>query len=211
MIFNGRKIKDISGLRSGKLVAIKPVNPQERYGDKSRKVILWECQCDCGSKTILRTNRITSGDIKSCGCAGIQGKRKRGYKLSQFPYRNGFENYKGLVPLWYCSRVKNGAKKRKIYFDITPSEMSDLFIRQNKRCVFTDLELKFGITSHDTEITTASLERIDSSLGYVKDNIQWVHKKVNWLKGTRTNIEVVDFCRKIKDIVVMVVKKSENI
>ena len=29
---------------------------------------------------------------------------------------------------------------------------------------------------------TASLDRIDSSLGYVKNNVQWVHKDINKMK-----------------------------
>ena len=29
---------------------------------------------------------------------------------------------------------------------------------------------------------TASLDRIDSTKGYVRGNIQWVHKDINWFK-----------------------------
>jgi len=31
--------------------------------------------------------------------------------------------------------------------------------------------------------TTASLDRIDSSIGYTEENVQWIHKDINSLKS----------------------------
>lgn len=54
---------DITGLRSGKLTAIKPTN--KRTGDGS---VLWECKCDCGNISYVKASDIKANNILSCGC-----------------------------------------------------------------------------------------------------------------------------------------------
>ena len=54
---NGAKIKDITGQRFGKLVAL-------RYLGHST----WELQCDCGNITAARLNNLQKGHTTSCGC-----------------------------------------------------------------------------------------------------------------------------------------------
>lgn len=46
---------------------------------------------------------------------------------------------------------------------------------------------------------TASIDRIDSSKGYTKDNIQWVHKNVNIMKMDQTMDQFLYICKKIVD------------
>ena len=58
------------------------------------------------------------------------------------------------------------------------------------------LELKFG-TRYYGEETTASLDRIDSSRGYDADNIQWVHKDINWMKQDFSQSEFIAYCRRV--------------
>ena len=44
---------------------------------------------------------------------------------------------------------------------------------------------------------TASLDRIDSSRGYVPENVQWVHKVINRMKGTLSDDEFKSWCRTV--------------
>lgn len=57
------KIKDITNIRFGNLVAIK--NTGKR--DKGRNLI-WLCQCDCGNTCEVSGNNLRTGHTKSCGC-----------------------------------------------------------------------------------------------------------------------------------------------
>jgi hypothetical protein len=41
---------------------------------------------------------------------------------------------------------------------------------------------------------TASLDRKDSTLGYIKGNLQWVHKDVNMAKGLMTQESFIKMC-----------------
>lgn len=56
------RYKDITGVRSGRLVAKKYVG-KDKYNNA-----LWLCQCDCGRETIAKGAAIRSGEKKSCGC-----------------------------------------------------------------------------------------------------------------------------------------------
>ena len=56
------KFRDITGMRFGRLVAL------EYAGKGINKQTLWICKCDCGNKTIVRLESLTSGRTQSCGC-----------------------------------------------------------------------------------------------------------------------------------------------
>lgn len=44
---------------------------------------------------------------------------------------------------------------------------------------------------------TASLDRIDSTKGYVEENVQWVHKDVNFMKSNLTEQRFKELISKI--------------
>ena len=52
--------KDISGVRFGKLTALKLVYKKPRYW--------WECVCDCGNFKLATLYQLETGTTKSCGC-----------------------------------------------------------------------------------------------------------------------------------------------
>jgi hypothetical protein len=68
----------------------------------------------------------------------------------------------------------------------------DLFIAQNRTCVLSGVRLTFGKRGN-----TASLDRIDSSEGYVEGNVQWVHSEINRMKGRLSDKNFVEMCRKV--------------
>ena len=53
--------KDLTGQKFGRLTAIK-LNRTE-----NRKTY-WDCICDCGNTVTVRTDQLTRGVAKSCGC-----------------------------------------------------------------------------------------------------------------------------------------------
>lgn len=46
---------------------------------------------------------------------------------------------------------------------------------------------------------TFSLDRIDSKIGYIEGNVQWVHKMVNMCKQHYTQEEFLEMCVSIAD------------
>lgn len=68
---SGRKnAKDLTGLRSGKLVAL------EKSSLRSQRKIKWKCQCDCGKICYVASSDLINGHTQSCGCLRSGGEEK---------------------------------------------------------------------------------------------------------------------------------------
>lgn len=99
----------------------------------------------------------------------------------------------------YWSSLKTGAKRRNLEFSISIEYGWRLFLNQNKKCAISDIDLIFRNNNSDKKSQTASLDRIDSSKGYVEGNVQWVHKKINTIKWDLDQKEFIELCYKITD------------
>lgn len=66
---NTSKIKDLTGQKFNHLTVI---------GIAERNPLKWECQCDCGNTTGVRTCNLTRGLVKSCGCIHHRGNPTHG-------------------------------------------------------------------------------------------------------------------------------------
>lgn len=58
----GRRHGEIAGMRSGRLKAIRPTG-ERKHGRR-----VWECLCDCGGTAYVRSDLLTTGATRSCGC-----------------------------------------------------------------------------------------------------------------------------------------------
>lgn len=56
------KAMDLTGMRSGRLVAIEDVG-KSRQGKR-----LWKCICDCGCEIVTISVSLANGKTRSCGC-----------------------------------------------------------------------------------------------------------------------------------------------
>lgn len=57
------RIKNIAGIRFGKLTVVEPTNRRGANG-----AVYWLCKCDCGKDHIVSTANLRNGSTKSCGC-----------------------------------------------------------------------------------------------------------------------------------------------
>lgn len=174
---------DYTGLRFGYLEVIgmspKPADKRREY-----QAI---CKChNCGKENCrIFTINLRKGRAKSCGCLKgyrIKGKDRKNYK--------GHEGITGSI--W--GRIKQGAIKRGLDFTITIIEAWTLFEQQEGKCALTGLPIAIG---EGRFMGTASLDRKDSSRGYLLDNIQWVHRNVNIIKHSCSQEYFITLCRKI--------------
>lgn len=93
--------------------------------------------------------------------------------------------WRGAGPItgeWF-GRVQRNARLRGIDFEVTIEDIYELFQSQGGRCSYTSWPLVFADYSAGRR-GTASVDRIDSSFGYIKNNIQLVHKNINFMKGS---------------------------
>lgn len=80
--------------------------------------------------------------------------------------------------------------RKKWKFTITPEDMYDLWDKQQGLCAYSKLPLN-NIANH---LQLASLDRIDSSIGYTRSNIQLVCTAVNKMKQNLTEEQFLNFC-----------------
>lgn len=94
-------------------------------------------------------------------------------------------------------RIVSGAKNRGLDFSISIDSTYQLFLDQNKKCKLSGVDITLSPLHRDQSDSTASLDRIDSSKGYIEGNVQWVHKNVNIMKQAMSDKEFIDWCKKI--------------
>jgi hypothetical protein len=186
--------KNLLGNRYGRLEVVKYIG-----NDNSQKA-MWECWCKCGNKTNARASDLTSGKIKSCGCYRLETSRENVLKAHmKYPKSYGFKGI-GDIPGGYLSRMKHRAFIRQLEYSISKEYLWDLFLTQDKKCAMTGLDIGFGKWKDGLQgKSTASLDRIDSTEGYVEGNVQWVHKDINNIKQDYTVSKFLNYCKLVID------------
>jgi|APSaa5957512535_1039671.scaffolds.fasta_scaffold145598_2 hypothetical protein len=92
--------------------------------------------------------------------------------------------------------IKESAEKRQIPFIITTSDAWKVFLTQEKRCALTGMKLDFSCFGYRG---TASLDRVDSSMPYVRHNIQWVFSPINIMKGCHNQHYFKHLCKLVTE------------
>jgi hypothetical protein len=115
--------------------------------------------------------------------------KKHGRKNQAHGQWKGYED----ISLTYWKNVQNGAKNRKIHFQLTIEEAWQLYLKQNKTCALSGRPIYFMACNNNT----ASIDRIDSSKGYTLDNVQWLHKDLNFAKQSLSNNDFVKMCQEV--------------
>lgn len=148
--------------------------------DRRRKSL---CQCVCGTQKYIRDEVLKSvlegksNYGRSCGCT---------VSVSEFDV--------------FFTRVETNARTRKYDLNITAKDIENLYIKQNKKCALSGVEIDFGKRIKKSKYyCSASLDRIDSSKGYELDNIQLVHKDVNLMKQSYTQEKFIEWSCLIAD------------
>jgi len=146
------------------------------------------CVCELEKPVYLfgNDNRKTNGKISYCKLCGQQKGRERIKNQTQIQFMK--------FMLKSCrnttrSRIRKG--RVNMYFNITVQDIKKLAISQNNKCVYSGAEL-FWNSNHKN---TASVDRIDSTIGYIPSNIQLVTKSVNQAKSDFTEMEFWNLIR----------------
>lgn len=147
----------------------------------------------CGYRGTRRKDHVLSGRTVSC--------KSFASKITAKNHPPPAPIYKGCGDLGrtFWGHIKSTAKKRGISFDITIEYAWDLFLKQNKKCALSGVEITLTKKTHkcnpDYKNFTASLDRIDSTKPYFEGNVQWVHKEINYIKRDLTDEEFVTWCK----------------
>jgi len=83
-------------------------------------------------------------------------------------------------------------KKRNKDINLIIEDLSNQWDKQNGICPFSGVKLEISSYSKikKNPIYSASLDRIDNTKGYIKGNIRWVSRAINWMKNDMTDYQV---------------------
>jgi hypothetical protein len=173
------------------------------------------CEClKCGNETTDDFYPSNKSLCKIC----ISSANKKGYKnLSENEKTVKINKQKN----WINNNIikvrvlaaKHRAIRKKITFDIDDEFINELFEKQNGLCKYSGVLLDItntGSNENQMNINSLSIDRIDSSKGYTKDNVVLVTAIVNNMKNDLTENEFLKTITKICETTILK-KMSEKI
>jgi hypothetical protein len=110
-------------------------------------------------------------------------------------------NWKGVGELsgaFWCALLA-GARKRGIEVSISIEDAWAKFLGQKGACAYSGRQLKIGQRCKGASVRygSASLDRIDSTKGYILGNVHWIHKDLNLMKLDLSESEFLSWCRAV--------------
>lgn len=159
---------DLTGTVYGRLTAIEPTDGRIAAGS-----VIWLCRCECGNEVMVPTNRLRSGNTRSCGCLFADSHfRKHGMS-----YSVEYKTWQAMKSR--CQDSNNGRFSDYGGRGITVCERW----LESFENFFEDMGLRPG--------KGYSIERRDNDAGYSPENCHWatdVEQRANQRART-TNAE----------------------
>lgn len=154
-----------------------------------------------GASKILRSRLNRSiqsihGRANQLGLSVLKSRLSSICKFSSVPMKEnrGFRGYGRITGSYVCN-IRGSAKTRHIEAPLLDGSIDNLRYLDSlvtQSCPFSGLPLTFRKFALDRS-ATASLDRIDSSKGYIRGNVRWVHKDINSMKWWLTDEEFFSF------------------
>lgn len=146
---------------------------------------------------------------RSCACKFSNLRQSEKRKV----WNNSEENKKNLLknnytilrynsdPKYQFSYYLRNCKKRYKECTITLEDLYKQWQKQNGICPYSGIKLNIATytKNHKNPIYTASVDRIDSSKGYIPGNIQFVSTCLNYLKSTLSDSDTRFICKCIAE------------
>lgn len=164
------KIKDLTGMRFGRLMAI-------RIAGKTRgRHLIWECICSCGQTTEVQSGNLLRGRIQSCGCLQRELLKKASTK-------HGDGRHPGQARLY---RIWSNMKSRCL----NPNNKDYKYYGGRGITIYSGWKddyrkfKTFALSSGYADNLT--IDRIDNNGNYEASNCQWITKSEN---SKKSNLE----------------------
>lgn len=95
------------------------------------------------------------------------------------------------------SSQEHGAKVRQIPWLLVFNDVLSMYLRQNGRCAVSDVKFALRSEKSGRSRLKPSLDRIDSTKGYTRDNVHIVCAAVNIIKNDMPHREFLLWCARI--------------
>lgn len=168
-----RKTIDLTGNRYGRLTV--SCFSHYKRSPCGHKNAYWLCKCDCGNTITVPSNRLKSGNTKSCGCLKADTNKRRCTK----PYdKRLWAVHNNMMVRCYDSSFKYYE-----YYGGRGIGICDEWYGKNGVDNFREWAMKNGYKRG------LQIDRINNDKGYSPDNCRWVDR-LEQGKNKRNNILV---------------------
>ena len=132
---------------------------------------------------------------------GCTKEKRRGVCKECFKKQTDASRYKLMSDIRHLmtQRVKGARKRAKtkgFACEVDTQYLVDLYDKQEGLCAITGMKMSVQAITSSVGMCSdvVSLDRIDSSIGYLKGNVQLVCSDINIMKGTKNMDELIKSC-----------------
>ena len=163
---------DLTNKKFGRLRVI------ERATNDNHGTARWLCECECGTKKIIRTDKLREGEILSCGCY----RRERGKKLYT-KHNLTFTKYgKKLLHIYSSMKYRCNNPKFKGFKYYGGRGIKVCKEWENSFEAFYKWAIDTGFREE------LSIDRIDVNKGYSPENCRWATSLIQQRNKTSNRI-----------------------
>lgn len=188
------KFLDRTGLKYGRLTVVK------HNGKDHRNKHLWLCKCECGNEKVVISDNLSSGKSNSCGCL-----KKEFLANSGFQFR-GIEDREDAVLKVQYSHLKR--RHRNLDKDGVVIDFNTFKKLSKDECKYCGLEHSKTIEDRlsersdgkklsDNIIKINGIDRVNSDIGYTKENSVTCCKYCNFAKHTMSEDDFYKWIRRV--------------
>lgn len=153
------KFKAIVGETFGYLTVVEQIESNKR-GDTRFK-----CKCKCGNEVNIKGANLRSGHTKSCGC------------LRRAKDVNGVSALNRIV-----NAYRQNARSKGIIFELSNDDVKHLIFQNCHYCNKSPSQIERSKHT-DTVVLYTGIDRVDSTKGYIKDNVVPCCERCNYAKN----------------------------
>lgn len=182
--------KDLEGKVVGFLTVL-----SRAEGTTPQRDILWNVCCVCGKNLVKRASELGKRASsraeqvpQSCGCKRMS--------LRVYTSKYGSAGHLGGH---HFGLIQIRARRKGFVFDVTIEYLWEKFQKQDGKCALSGAPLFLSKKSALPDETRGSLDRIDSKVGYVVGNVQWVHPTLNFMKHAMPQANFIEWCRRVAE------------
>jgi hypothetical protein len=185
---------------------VEDVPKDKKYCNNCKKILPLDCFYNITDKN---GNSTKYSRCKECEREIVKNHEKREeykkiYNANKEKYRKSNQNYanylkdidknynkseKGIINN-LLSRAKKRADNKGLEFNLSSKDFT-----LPKTCPLLEVPLKIG--THDNYLYTYSLDRIDNSKGYTKENVWIISQLANSMKNCATKEQLITFSKNI--------------
>ena len=171
--------ENIIGLRSNMLTVIE-------YGGKRHNVHMWKCLCDCGGVCTIKTPKLT-GSYKqiSCGCMSSRLHNGKSQRVADTALKNHYYRY------------QTRAQKFNREFSLTMEEFRSMVMSDCYYCDAEPVENSHSKRTAHANYKANTIDRIDSSKGYLIENCRSCCWPCNQAKNVMSEKEFYSWIERV--------------